>query len=63
MLTLNGLDSISLSIKNSYPVLSEEYLDLPLDTGQLLNIDDFIERYGRSNFTTSIDNELLFCDD
>ncbi|MFD3396318.1 hypothetical protein ACE41R_05680 [Alteromonas macleodii] len=63
MLTLNGLDSISLSIKNSYPVLSEEYLDLPLDTGQLLSVDDFIERYGRSNFTTSIDNELLFCDD
>ncbi|WP_172969903.1 MULTISPECIES: DNA replication protein [unclassified Salinivibrio] len=63
MLTLNGLDSISLSIKNSYPVLSEEYLDLPLDTGQLLSIDDFIERYDRSNFTTSIDNELLFCDD
>lgn len=63
MLTLNGLDSISLSIKNSYPILSEEYLDLPLDTGQLLSIDDFIERYGRSNFTTSIDNELLFCDD
>ena len=63
MLTLNGLDSISLSIKNSYPVLSETYLDLPLDTGQLLSVDDFVERYGRSNFTTSIDNELLFCDD
>jgi len=63
MLTLYGLDSISLSIKNSYPVLSETYLDLPLDTGQLLSVDDFIERYGKSNFTTSIDNELLFCDD
>src|SRR5699024_4414577 len=63
MLTLNGLDSISLSIKNSYPVLSETYLDLPLDTGQLLSVDDFVERYGRGNFTTSIDNELLFCDD
>ena len=63
MLTLNGLDSISLSIKNSYPVLSETYLDLPLDTGQLLRVDDFIERYGKSNFTTSIDNALLFCDD
>lgn len=63
ILTLNGLDSISLSIKNSYPVLSETYLDLPLDTGQLLSVDDFVERYGRSNFTTSIDNELLFCDE
>lgn len=63
MLTLNGLDSISLSIKNSYPVLSETYLGLPLDTGQLLSVEDFIDRYGKSNFTTSIDNELLFCDD
>lgn len=63
MLTLYGLDSISLSINNTYPVLSETYLDLPLDTGQLLSVNDFIERYGRSNFTTSIDNELLFCDD
>ncbi|MGC6483773.1 MAG: hypothetical protein ACON4T_09475 [Synechococcus sp.] len=62
-LTLNGLDSISLSIKNSYPILSEEYLDLPLDTGQLLSVDDFVERYGRNNLTTSIENELLFCDD
>lgn len=60
MLTLYGLDSISLGIKNSYPVLSETYLDLPLDTGQLLNVDDFITRYGKSNFTTSIDNKLLF---
>lgn len=60
MLTLYGLDSISLSIKNSYPVLSETYLDLPLDTGQLLSVDDFITRYGKSNFTTSIDHKLLF---
>jgi Cdc6-like AAA superfamily ATPase len=63
MLSLNGIDSISLSIKNSYPVLSETYLDLPLDTGQLLNVEDFIVRYGKSNFTTAIDNKLLFCDD
>ncbi|MFQ1815555.1 hypothetical protein ACK36E_15025 [Aeromonas veronii] len=60
MLTLYGLDSISLSIKNSYPVLSETYLDLPLDTGQLLSVNDFITRYGKSNFTTSIDHKLLF---
>jgi len=63
MLTLNGLDTISLNIKNTYPVLSEEYLNLPLDTGQLLNVEDFIVRYDKSNFTTSIDNELLFSDD
>ena len=62
-LTLNGLDSISLSIEDSHPVLSETHLGLPLDTGQLLSVEDFIVRYEKSNFTTSIDNELLFSDD
>ncbi|WP_440875474.1 DNA replication protein [Thalassotalea sp. PLHSN55] len=62
-LSLNGLDSISLSIQNCYPILSEQYLALPLDTGQLLPVDDFIIRYGRNNLTTSIDNKILFQDD
>ncbi|WP_028865613.1 DNA replication protein [Psychromonas aquimarina] len=59
-LSLNGLDSISLSIQNCYPVLSEQYLGLPLDTGQLLSVNDFIIRYGKNNLTTSIDNKMLF---
>ncbi len=60
LLSLNGLDSLSLSIQNLYPVLSEIYLDLPLDTGQLLSVNDFIDRYSKHNFTTSIENEILF---
>lgn len=62
-LTLNGLDSLSLSIQNCYPVLSEIYLSLPLDTGQLLSIDDFVSRYGKNDLTTSIDNKILFQDE
>jgi ABC-type cobalamin/Fe3+-siderophores transport system ATPase subunit len=62
-LSLNGLDSMSLSIQNCYPVLSEQYLALPLDTGQLLPVDDFIIRYGKNNLTTSIDNKMLFQDE
>lgn len=61
--TLNGLDSLALSIQNDYPVLSEIYLSLPLDTGQLLSIDDFVSRYGKNNLTTSIDNKILFQDE
>ena len=60
ILNLYGLDSLALSIQNSYPILSEKYLDLPLDTGQLLAIDDFVFRYGQNNLTTSIDNKILF---
>lgn len=62
-LTLNGLDSLALSIQNCYPVLSEQYLGLPLDTGQLLSVDDFIIRYGKNNLTTAIDNKMLFQDE
>ena len=62
-LSLNGLDSMSLSIQNCYPVLSEQYLGLPLDTGQLLPVDDFIVRYGKNNLTTAIDNQMLFQDE
>jgi len=62
-ISLYGLDSLSLSIQNCYPVLSEQYLGLPLDTGQLLSIDDFIKRYGQNRLTTTIDNEILFQDD
>lgn len=62
-LSLNGLDSISLSIQNCYPVLSERHLGLALDTGQLLSVNDFINRYGKNNLTTPIDNKILFQSD
>jgi hypothetical protein len=61
-LSLNGLDTIALSIQNCYPVLSERYLGLTLDTGQLLSVDDFIKRYSQNELTTSIDNQILFQD-
>ena len=62
-LSLNGLDTISLNIQNYYPVLSELYLGLSLDTGQLLSVDDFIKRFGQNGLTTTIDNEILFQED
>lgn len=63
LLNLNGLDTLALSIQNSYPILSELYLGLPLDTGQLLSVDDFVVRYGKNNLTTSIENNILFQED
>ncbi|CZJ19880.1 hypothetical protein ACX1FB_05860 [Legionella pneumophila] len=59
-LSLYGIDTLALSIQNNFPVLSELYLGLSLDTGQLLSIDDFVNRYGKNEFTTSIDNKILF---
>lgn len=62
-LTQYGIDPIALSIQNSYPTLSDLYLNLPLDTGQLLPPEDFITRYGSNNLTTPINNDLLFQDE
>lgn len=62
-LSLYGIDPIALSIQNTHPRLSELYLDLPLDTGQLLEPDDFIDRYGNNNLTTPINHDLLFQDE
>jgi len=62
-LTLYGIDPIALSIQSTYPRLSELYLNLPLDTGQLLEPDDFVNRYGSNNLTTPINNDLLFQDE
>ena len=63
ILTLNGLDTIAHSIQNTYPALAESHLSLPLDTGQLVPVKDFIERYGKNKLTTPIDNEILFQND
>lgn len=58
-----GLDAIAHSIQNTYPILATEYLDMDLDTGQILSIDDFVARYSRNKLTTSIDNDILFQDE
>lgn len=58
-----GLDAIAHSIQNTYPILATEYLDMDLDTGQILSIDDFVARYNRNKLTTSIDNDILFQDE
>lgn len=62
-LTLNNIDSLALSIQNHHPILSELYLGLPLDTGQIVSIDDFVKKYCNSEFATPIDNEMLFQDE
>ncbi len=62
-LSLKGLDELAHSIQNDYPILSERHLDLPLDTGQLLPVDDFIIQYEKNRLTPPIKNDILFQED
>lgn len=63
ILSLFNIDAIALSIQNSYPVLAKEYLSLPLDTGQILSIEDFIKKYNYNKFSTPIIDSPLFLDE
>lgn len=63
VLTLYNIDTISLSIANDYPILAERYLSISLDTGQILDIDDFIKKYENNEFSTPISNQILFQDE
>ncbi|MFO3296906.1 ATP-binding protein, partial [Legionella pneumophila serogroup 1] len=62
-LILNSIDTIAYSIKNDFPSLANEYLSLPLDSGQLLSIDDFIKQSQKNPLSTPIDKQILFMDE
>lgn len=60
-LTIYTLDSLSLELNLHHRDLTHEYLELPLDTGQVVSIDTFIEEYNRASkgIATPLDNTFL----
>ncbi|CAC9608226.1 hypothetical protein [uncultured Gammaproteobacteria bacterium] len=43
----------------NYPSIAKEFLNISIDTGQILDYDDFIKNYNSNNFSTSLDTTLL----
>lgn len=60
-LELYNLDTLSLDLKLNYRHLVNEYLDLPIDTGQIVSIDSFIQEYNNASkgISTPLDNLFL----
>ena len=60
-LTTYTLDSLSLELNLHHRDLTHEYLRLPLDTGQIVSIDTFIEEYNRASkgIATPLNNTFL----
>lgn len=58
---LIGLDWIALEIYSKYLILAKDILGIPLDTGQLLPLQNFIEEYNNKagKLSTPLDNEFL----
>lgn len=60
-LTIYTLDSLSIELHLHHRDLTYEYLGLPLDTGQIVSINTFIEEYNRASkgIATPLDNTFL----
>jgi hypothetical protein len=58
---LIGLDWIALEIYSKYLILAKDILGIPLDTGQLLALQNFIDEYNNKagKLSTPLDNEFL----
>lgn len=58
---LIGLDWLALEIYSKYLILAKDILGIPLDTGQLLPISNFIEEYNNKagKLSTPLDNIFL----
>lgn len=59
-LSIYGLDRLSTEIAIHHRNLAREYLDLPLDSGQLVSLDQFVDSYNKSSqrIATPLDNEF-----
>lgn len=60
-LTVISLDSLSIELSLSHRDLVHEFLDLPIDTGQIVSIEKFVKDYDNSGtgIATTLSNTFL----
>ncbi|WP_294349385.1 hypothetical protein [uncultured Sphingobacterium sp.] len=60
-LTIYTLDSISIEILLHHRDLAHRYLGLPLDSGQIVSLERFIQEYNKASksIATPLDNEFI----
>lgn len=58
-ITLIGIGSVSHDLLINYPTIASDFLNIPIDTEQIFEIDDFIDKYDKNKMNASIDMELL----
>ncbi|AYQ56996.1 hypothetical protein MS2017_1301 [Bathymodiolus thermophilus thioautotrophic gill symbiont] len=58
--TVLGNSTIANDLSCKYPSIAKDYLNIEIDTGQILDYSNFIENYNSSKFSTPL-NTLLLC--
>lgn len=56
---LIGIGEVSHDLLTRYPTIASDFLSIPIDTEQVFEIDDFIDRYDKNKMNASINMELL----
>jgi energy-coupling factor transporter ATP-binding protein EcfA2 len=61
LITLMSLDQLSLDISINYRIVASRYLEIPIDSGQVISIDDFIKEYNKAgnSIATPLNNPFL----
>jgi len=58
-----GINELSRKIKNNYPYLAEEYLNLNIGNDQINDLNSFIEKYNCNETVASLKTEFMFRED
>lgn len=62
-LNIFGLGRISYDLYERYPDLAKEYLNIEINTGQIVPVSSFIELYNNNKVTTSLNTKFKFRED
>lgn len=60
LLKLYGINEIANEIYNKYKIIAKEYLELPLDTGQIFEVEDFIRKYDSYDMVAPLSTKFQF---
>ncbi len=60
---LIGIDTLSHDLLLNYQMLAKTYLNIEVDTGQILSVDDFIDSYDKNKTSAPLKMDFLFRDE
>lgn len=59
-LNVFGIGTISYDLLEKYPKIARDYLGVEIDTGQIVDVDEFIDLYGKNKLVTGLDTTFHF---
>ncbi|NET40800.1 ATP-binding protein [Okeania sp. SIO2B3] len=59
-LDIFDIDSISFDLYQNYPGIAKDFLGVEVDTGQIVDLDEFITTYNKRKFVAPLDTKFCF---